>query len=97
MIPADVHAIPAASVVVRIKDIDFQPHRVVVRRGGSVTWRFLDERTPHNVTSRGRTRFHSSPTKQSGSYTVRFRTAGTYRYVCTIHFNMTAAVVVKGA
>lgn len=80
---------------VRIKDIDFSPRTLVIHKGDSVTWRFLDAGTPHNVTSRGSLRFRSSPTKQSGSYTVRFVKAGTYQYVCTIHFTMKAKVVVR--
>lgn len=83
------------TVQVRIKNIDFSPRTVSIRRGASVTWRFLDAETPHNVTSRGTKRFRSSPTKKSGTYTVRFTRAGTYRYVCTIHFNMAGKVVVR--
>ena len=85
----------ATTKVVRIKGIEFSPRSLVVYRGDRVTWRFLDADTPHNVVSRGTPRFTSSPTKRSGTYTVRFTRAGTYRYVCTIHFNMTAKVVVR--
>jgi plastocyanin len=93
-------ALPGAAAgtttkTVRIKDIDFSPKTLVIHRGDAVTWRFLDAGTPHDVTSRGATRFRSSPIKQSGSYTVRFTRAGTYRYVCTIHFTMAAKVVVR--
>ena len=85
----------ATTKTVRIQNIDFAPHTVVVHKGDSVTWRFLDKSTPHTVTSQGKQRFRSTPAKQSGSYTVRFNTAGTYRYVCLIHFNMKAKVVVR--
>jgi plastocyanin len=30
----------------------------------------------------------------TGTYTVRFRRPGTYRYVCTIHPNMRGRVIV---
>jgi plastocyanin len=30
-------------------------------------------------------RFRSSPTKTTGTYSVRFTRTGTYRYECTIH------------
>ena len=89
------HAQAASSARVRIKDIDFSPHRLVVKRGTTVRWTFEDEATPHNVTSRGKTRFKSSTTKQAGSYRVRFTKSGTYRYVCTIHFNMKGTIVVR--
>jgi plastocyanin len=94
-----VTAAPAASspgsASVRIKDIDFKPARVTIRRGGSVRWTFLDARTPHNVRSKGTPRFRGSPTKQEGSYRVTFRRPGTYRYVCTLHLNMKGTVVVR--
>jgi plastocyanin len=91
-------SIPAgasATHSVRIKDIDFSPSTITVRRGDVVRWAWLDGSTPHNVRSRGALRFRGSPTKTQGTYSVRFRRSGTYRYVCTIHFNMKAKVVVR--
>lgn len=85
----------AASVHgVRIQGIDFHPHVLTIRRGEIVTWSWHDGDTPHNVKSTGALRFRSSPTKTSGSYSVRFTRRGIYRYVCTIHFNMKARIVV---
>jgi plastocyanin len=80
---------------VKIENIDFHPAAIRIRRGEVVKWRFLDKNTPHNVTSRGRLRFRSSRTREDGTHSVRFRRAGTYRYVCTIHFNMKGRVVVR--
>lgn len=80
---------------VHIVDIDFSPKLLKVKRGTTVTWSFEDKNTPHNVTSRGKSKFKSSPTKQSGTYSVRFTKPGTYSYVCTIHFNMKAKIVVS--
>jgi plastocyanin len=85
----------SSSHTVQIKDIDFHPRTITVRRGDSVRWVWLDGSTPHNVRSRGALRFRGSPTKTRGTYTVRFRHAGTYRYVCTIHFNMKGRVLVR--
>lgn len=85
----------AATRTVHIKDIDFSPRVLKISRGTSVRWSFEDKGTPHNVTSRGMTRFRSSTTKQSGSYTFRFTKAGTYRYICTIHLNMKGTIVVR--
>jgi plastocyanin len=51
--------------------------------------------TAHNVTSRGKRRFASSPSMARGTYAVRFTRPGTYRYVCTIHFGMNGTVVVR--
>ena len=92
-------AAPASSASrtasVRIKDIDFTPARVTIRRGGSVRWTFLDARTPHNIHSKGTPRFRGSATKQEGTHRVTFSKRGTYRYVCTLHLNMKGTVVVR--
>jgi plastocyanin len=84
----------AASKTVHIKGIDFSPRVLKVRPGTTVRWVFEDPNTPHNVTSRGHTKFRSSPTKQSGSYAFRFTKHGRYAYVCTIHLNMKGTIVV---
>jgi plastocyanin len=87
----------AASVrVVTLRKIAFHPARLVVTRGTSVRFSWKDPGIVHNVTSTGRRRFRSSSTKKTGTYTVRFTRAGTYTYVCTIHFGMKGRVVVKG-
>ena len=78
-----------------LKDIDFSPASVTIRRGDSVRWVWRDPNVSHDVTSRGRLRFRSSATKLTGTHTVRFRRKGTYRYVCTIHPNMLGKVVVR--
>ena len=85
----------SATHSVSIKDIDFTPKRLVIAKGDTVVWRFQDKVVSHNVTSRGTLRFRSSPTKQAGTYSVRFTKSGTYHYVCTIHLNMVASVVVR--
>lgn len=88
-------AIASAVKVVKLQDFQVRPATVRIRRGRTVEWRFLDRPAPHNVTSRGRQRFRSSPSKRSGTYRVRFRKSGTYRYICTIHPNMRGRVVVR--
>lgn len=81
---------------VAIEDIDFKPGTVSIKRGGSVKWTWKDgPYTPHNVRSRGSKHFKGSSTKKTGTYTVRFSKAGTYRYVCTIHPGMRGKVVVR--
>jgi plastocyanin len=78
----------AASRSVRVGDNWFVRERgvptVTVRRGETVTWRFVG-REPHNVqVQRGPERF-TSPTRDSGSYRRRMTRRGTYTIVCTIH------------
>ena len=84
----------ASGVSVSTKNIRFSPSTASIHRGQTVTWRFNDSGTPHNVISSSGSRFRSSPTKTSGSYMVRFTRAGTYNYVCTIHPGMRGRVVV---
>ncbi len=93
--PAQGGARVAATRTVSIKDIDFHPKRLVIAKGDTVTWKFQDKVVSHNVTSRGTLRFRSSQTRLAGNYSVRFARTGTYRYVCTIHPNMVASVVVR--
>jgi|SRR3954452_2552853 plastocyanin len=86
---------PAASTrTVVLRDIAFTPQKVTIRRGDCVRWRWNDRGTSHNVTSRGKARFKSSPIKSTGTYSVRFRRRGTYLYVCTLHPGMAGRVVV---
>lgn len=85
------------SWIVKIQHITFSPSRLVLNRGESVTWQFLDAQllTHHNVTSIGSSRFPNSHTMLTGTYTVRFNHPGTYRYMCTIHDFMHGTVVVR--
>ena len=85
----------AGQKTVTIKNIDFTPATVTIQHGGAVVWKWADRGVSHNVTSRGKARFHSSSTRLTGTYRVVFRRAGTYRYVCTIHANMRGKVVVR--
>ena len=81
----------AADRRVIIKNYTYSPGRLVVRRNDSVTWVFDDGPVLHNVVG---ARFHSSPVKKTGTYTVRFTRAGTYTYTCTLHPWMSGSIVV---
>ncbi|MGA3361901.1 MAG: cupredoxin domain-containing protein [Solirubrobacteraceae bacterium] len=90
-------ATASTTQVVTLHDIQFHPATVHIKVGQSVVWKWEDAdiETQHNVTSIGRTKFKSSPTMLRGTYTVRFNTAGTYRFECTIHpLSMQGKVVV---
>lgn len=71
----------ASSHTVVLKDIRFHPGTLDIRRGDSVTWLWRDGRTKHNVTFRS---VHSR-TMNSGSFTLRFTSRGTFEYHCSIH------------
>ncbi len=86
----------SATRTVTIKDIAFKPGNITVRRGTEVRWRFRDGLTFHNVRSRGERRFRGSTDRRRGAFSRRFRNAGRYRYMCTLHpLAMKGIVVVR--
>jgi plastocyanin len=86
------HANPAPSTVV-MKNFDFAPMTMTVRAGTSVTWKNLDGE-PHTVTSIDG-RFRSGALDENDTFTFKFDKPGTYKYICSIHPKMLAAIIVK--
>jgi plastocyanin len=90
---------------VSINDFYFGPSSVTIKKGGTVKWAWSSLNTyPHDV------HLKSGPSglKQKGSYSTKttavteakfqksFPTAGTYKFICTIHpTEMKLTVVVK--
>lgn len=72
----------------------FTPNKVIIGRGGSVTWTF--GLTTHNVTFGGTP---GAPGNINSSYstseTRTFATAGNFSYNCTLHAGMSGQVVVR--
>jgi len=86
---------PAASHTanaVIIKNFDFEPMSLTVKAGTSVTWKNLDDE-PHTVTSVDGL-FRSGAIDQNESFTFKFDKPGTYKYLCSIHPNMMASIIV---
>ncbi len=69
--------------VVTLKNLAFQPDRVQINAGQTVTWRFEDGSIPHTVTAADGS--FDSGTKTSGQFSHRFAKPGTYDYTCTVH------------
>ena len=90
-------AVPASSSAayqVGIRNFHFEPARLVVPAGATVTWTNRDEE-PHVVASAGNG-FKSSPALDTGDhYTATFSKPGTYTYFCSIHPQMTGTIVVR--
>jgi plastocyanin len=65
-----------------LSDYAFSPGTVHLKKGGKVKWAWSSN-APHNVTFKklGETSGDAS----SGSYSLKFKQAGTFKYECTIH------------
>ena len=83
---AETHSIPIAQY-------QYQPASMTVRVGDVVTWTNQDQ-APHDVAA-GTFRSPMLSTGQSWSYT--FTQPGTFDYVCSIHPDMRARIVVLAA
>ena len=60
----------------------FQPHKLVIKKGTTVTWSWASN-AAHNVTFKKLGKH--SRTRASQTYKLKFRQAGTFRYLCTVH------------
>lgn len=94
-VPASFAATPAppTSVTVPIKNFAFMEMSVTIAAGGSVTWKNLDGE-PHTVVSTDGL-FRSGGLDEGDSFTFKFPKPGVYKYVCSIHPQMKASVVVR--
>jgi plastocyanin len=80
------------SASVSAKGLAFTPSTVRIAKGGTVTWKFEDNPTPHNVTAADGS--FKTDNLTSGTYSHTFTTAGSFKYSCTIHPSMKGTVVV---
>jgi plastocyanin len=84
----------------RMQGIRFTPGTIVVRAGGTVTWKNFDD-VAHTVTAgtpAAPTGLFDSGNKVNGeTFTVAFPTAGTYGYFCSNHAGMHGVVKVTSS
>ena len=74
-----------------VKAVRFQPSRITVAAGDTVTWQFKDGGLHHNVVGS----CFTSAVKRSGVFTHTFTKPGTYSYRCTLHPAMKGVVEVS--
>jgi amicyanin len=87
----------AAGHQVLMSGYAFSPRTLTITAGDTVTWTNQDQ-APHDVkTTSGPASLHSPMLSKGGSWSHTFTTPGTYGYVCTVHPDMTAQLVVKAA
>ena len=80
-------------VQVVMKNMAFDPDKVTIKAGESVTWTNQDSAN-HTVTA-DNGEFESGDLGKSATFTFQFDKAGTYPYHCGIHPSMTGTVVVE--
>ena len=84
-----------AAAAAKIVDFNFEPGRLEVDAGTTVTWTNSGSR-PHTVTDRGGT-FDTDPIAPGAKGSTTFTAPGTYAYFCRINpSKMNGVVVVKG-
>jgi plastocyanin len=88
-----VTSVLAADRNVTIRDFAYAPGSVTIRVGDSVTWTNRDS-VAHTATARNGS-FDTGLLADGASRSIRFTAAGTYRYICTPHPDMTGTVVVR--
>ena len=82
---------PADGPTVSVKGLTFNPAKLTVKVGETVTWRFDDRAVAHNVVGDG----FKSALKRSGTFSHTFDEAGSFPYRCTVHPGMKGTVVVS--
>jgi len=76
---------------VEVRDFEFSPTSYTVKAGEKVTWENTGEQI-HNVKGKG---FFSRAINAGDTYEFTFKKPGSYEYVCTLHPQMKAMVVVE--
>jgi plastocyanin len=82
----------AAQHTVTIDGLKYVPETLTVKPGDTVTWVNKDP-FPHTVTAPGK--FDSRGIPADGKWKYVARKAGRYDYICTLHPNMKATLVVE--
>ena len=77
-----------------MKNIAFVPTTATVKVGQKVTWTNQDT-VDHNVTATNGAKFHSQAFGKGKTYSFTPRKPGRIAYVCTLHPQMKATLVVK--
>lgn len=85
-----------SATVVEVKDMAFTPATVTIKAGETVEWSFEDDGIPHAVQGLNDNGMElSSPILKSGDYSHTFTAPGTYDYICPLHPQMKATVIVR--
>src|ERR1700723_3975584 len=86
----------APATAVSIDNFTFNPQKLTVKAGTTVTWTNKDD-IPHGIAATGNAFKRSAAMDTDDSYSFTFTTPGTYQYFCYIHPHMTGTIVVEAA
>ena len=89
-----VTAASAEDAKVKIDNFTFEPRKLTIKAGTTVTWKNEDD-IPHTVASATKA-FKSKALDTDDSFSFTFATPGTYEYFCSLHPHMTGTIVVEG-
>jgi plastocyanin len=82
----------AEDTLVNIDNFTFEPAKLTVKVGTTVTWKNRDD-IPHTVVSAGK--FRSKALDTDDNYSFTFTAAGDYTYFCSLHPHMTGTIKVE--
>ena len=86
----------AKAAEVGIDTFTFNPQKLTVKAGTTVTWTNRDD-IPHGIAATGNSFARSGALDTEDHYSFTFTTPGTYQYFCYIHPHMTGTIVVEAA
>jgi plastocyanin len=84
-----------APQAVTIDNFTFNPQRLTVAAGTTVTWTNNDD-IPHAIASSSAP-LRSRALDTDDNYSFTFTVPGTYQYFCSLHPHMTGTIVVEAA
>jgi len=79
---------------VAIKDVNFSPKELKIKKGDTVVWTNNDERD-HTVTADDGKSFKSGNLADGATFKQKFDKPGRYKYHCEYHPRMKATIVVE--
>ena len=84
-----------ATATVKIENFTFEPKKLEIAVGTTVTWQNADD-VPHTATSKDDPQvFDSGPLDTDEKFSFTFSKPGKYAYYCKVHPHMTGVVIVK--
>ena len=88
-------AAPPGDVHVGIDNFTFNPQKLTIKSGTTITWTNRDD-IPHTVAAVDR-EFKSKALDTGDAYSFTFATPGSYQYFCSLHPHMSGTIVVEAA